>query len=121
MGNQGFHAVPEGFPQADGKALHRALPNSTQGITLGLGGLEGIGPCSGIGQTSHLYELRVEFGKIEHLLGDDARCHYASHADHRMVMALKVASLGASSPVIIDDVTCVAKSFPHFNELFEKL
>ena len=47
--------------------------------------------------------------------------HYASHADHRMVMALKVASLGASSPVIIDDVTCVAKSFPHFNELFEKL
>ena len=47
--------------------------------------------------------------------------HYASHADHRMVMALQVASLGASSPVIIDDVTCVAKSFPHFNELFEKL
>lgn len=47
--------------------------------------------------------------------------HYASHADHRMVMALKVASLGADSPVIIDDVTCVAKSFPHFNELFEKL
>lgn len=47
--------------------------------------------------------------------------HYASHADHRMVMALKVASLGADSPVVIDDVTCVAKSFPHFNELFEKL
>ena len=47
--------------------------------------------------------------------------HYASHADHRMVMALQVASLGADSPVIIDDVTCVAKSFPHFNELFEKL
>ena len=47
--------------------------------------------------------------------------HYASHADHRMVMALQVASLGADSPVVIDDVTCVAKSFPHFNELFEKL
>ena len=77
MGNHGFHTVPEGFSQADGKALHRALHNSTQGITLGLGGLEGIGPCSGIGQTSHLYELRVELGKVEHLLGDDARCHYA--------------------------------------------
>ena len=46
---------------------------------------------------------------------------YASHADHRMVMALKVASLGADSPVVIDDETCVAKSFPQFIELFEKL
>ena len=47
--------------------------------------------------------------------------HFVSHADHRMVMALKLASLGADSPVIIDDVDCVAKSFPTFNELFEKL
>jgi 3-phosphoshikimate 1-carboxyvinyltransferase len=47
--------------------------------------------------------------------------NYASHADHRMVMALKVASLGADSPVVIDDTTCVAKSFPGFNELFDKL
>ena len=46
---------------------------------------------------------------------------YASHADHRMVMALKVASLGADSPIEIDDTTCVAKSFPSFNELFDKL
>ena len=43
---------------------------------------------------------------------------FRSHADHRMVMALKVASLGADSPVEIDDVTCVAKSFPTFNEMF---
>ena len=47
--------------------------------------------------------------------------HYVSHADHRMVMALKVASLGADSPVVIDDVACVAKSFPGFNELFDRL
>ena len=46
---------------------------------------------------------------------------YVSHADHRMVMALKLASLGADSPVVIDDVACVAKSFPHFNELFNQL
>ena len=46
---------------------------------------------------------------------------YASHADHRMVMALRVASLGADSPVEIDDVECVSKSFPTFNELFDKL
>ena len=46
---------------------------------------------------------------------------YVSHADHRMVMALKVASLGADSPIEIDDTACVAKSFPNFNKLFEKL
>ena len=43
---------------------------------------------------------------------------YTSHHDHRMVMALKVASLGADSPITIDDEDCVAKSFPQFNELF---
>ncbi len=46
---------------------------------------------------------------------------FTSHGDHRMVMALKVAALGASSPVIIDDTDCVGKSFPAFNEMFEKL
>ena len=43
---------------------------------------------------------------------------YTSHHDHRMVMALKVASLGADSPITIDDEACVAKSFPQFHELF---
>ena len=38
-----------------------------------------------------------------------------------MVMALKVASLGAGSPVILDDESCVSKSFPDFNRLFDKL
>ena len=47
--------------------------------------------------------------------------HYTSHGDHRMVMALKVASLGADSPVDIDDVACVAKSFPGFLDLFDRL
>jgi 3-phosphoshikimate 1-carboxyvinyltransferase len=46
---------------------------------------------------------------------------YTSHHDHRMVMALKVASLGADSPITIDDEACVAKSFPQFNELFERV
>lgn len=45
---------------------------------------------------------------------------YTSHHDHRMVMALKVAALGADSPITIDDEDCVAKSFPHFHETFEK-
>ena len=46
---------------------------------------------------------------------------YTSCKDHRMVMALKVASLGADSPIVIDDEACVAKSFPQFNELFSRL
>ena len=46
---------------------------------------------------------------------------FTSHGDHRMVMALKVASLGADGPIDIDDTACVAKSFPGFLDLFEKL
>ena len=41
---------------------------------------------------------------------------YTSSRDHRMVMALKVASLGADSPVVIDDTACVEKSYPGFME-----
>lgn len=43
---------------------------------------------------------------------------FTSRHDHRMMMALKVASLATKSPVIIDDEACVGKSFPQFNELF---
>lgn len=43
---------------------------------------------------------------------------FSSRHDHRMAMALQVASLGAGSPIIIDDTACVAKSFPGFFELF---
>ena len=46
---------------------------------------------------------------------------YTSHHDHRMVMALKVAALGADSPITIDDEQCVAKSFPQFHEIFGKV
>ena len=46
---------------------------------------------------------------------------YTSHHDHRMVMALKVASLGADGPITIDDETCVAKSFPQFHEIYAQM
>ena len=46
---------------------------------------------------------------------------FTSYGDHRMVMALSLASLGASGKVEIDDTSCVSKSFPAFIELFEKL
>ena len=43
---------------------------------------------------------------------------FTSRHDHRMAMALKIASFGASGPVQIDDTACVAKSFPDFFEQF---
>lgn len=45
----------------------------------------------------------------------------SSHGDHRLAMALSVASLFADGPVQIDDTDCIAKSFPEFPEIFEKL
>jgi len=35
-----------------------------------------------------------------------------------MAMALKVASMAAKSPIVIDDEACVGKSFPEFFKLF---
>ena len=46
---------------------------------------------------------------------------YSSHHDHRMVMALKVAALGADGPIEIDDEGCVAKSFPQFHDIFSQI
>ena len=46
---------------------------------------------------------------------------YTSSHDHRMAMALTVASWCADSPIIIDDTTCVAKSFPAFLDTYRCL
>jgi len=46
---------------------------------------------------------------------------YTSHHDHRMVVALKVAALGADGPIEIDDEACVSKSFPQFHDIFANL
>lgn len=43
---------------------------------------------------------------------------FTSSHDHRMVMALRLAELGADSPITIDDTQCVAKSFPDFNDIW---
>ena len=44
---------------------------------------------------------------------------FSSRHDHRMVMALKVVSLGADAPVEIDDESCVSKSWPDFIATFD--
>ena len=46
---------------------------------------------------------------------------FSSWHDHRMVMALKVAELGAGSPVDIDDIECVSKSCPEYLSLFRQM
>lgn len=46
---------------------------------------------------------------------------YTSSHDHRMAMALTVASWCADSPIHIDDTTCVAKSFPAFPDTYRCL
>lgn len=44
-----------------------------------------------------------------------------SHNDHRIAMALAVASTRATGKVTIKDSKCVEKSYPHFFEDFKKL
>lgn len=43
---------------------------------------------------------------------------YTSSHDHRMAMALTVASWCTDSPIQIDDTTCIAKSFPAFLDAY---
>ncbi len=45
---------------------------------------------------------------------------YTSYNDHRMVMALRIAELGTSGKIDIDNTECVAKSFPTFNDYFSR-
>jgi len=46
---------------------------------------------------------------------------FSSSHDHRMVMALSLASLGADGEIKIDDMDCVGKSFPEFNKIWKQL
>ena len=45
----------------------------------------------------------------------------SSHGDHRLAMALLVASLQTDGTLEIDDTDCIDKSFPGFLETFEKM
>ena len=48
-----------------------------------------------------------------------AKC--SSHGDHRLAMALLIASLRTKGKVEIDDLGCIDKSFPGFVDIIEKL
>ena len=69
-------------------------------------------------------EMVIEGHSLAQRLLDDCLLkggRYTSYHDHRMVMALKVASLGADGPISIDDEECVAKSFPQFHYIFQQM
>lgn len=54
---------------------------------------------------------------VERLLGGTVD----SHNDHRVAMALAMASVKAKDNIRIMNAECVAKSFPHFWEVFEAI
>jgi 3-phosphoshikimate 1-carboxyvinyltransferase len=69
--------------------------------------------------------LKEEFGKMNIKIeisddlmsvtgGQPQSAHVESHDDHRIAMAVAVASLGATGRVYIRDSQCVAKSYPGF-------
>lgn len=107
---------------------------------------EGESRIGGVGRLAHkesnrgkaLVEMLTQMG-VEVCLEGDEMCieglslvrrllsgrllrggNYTSCDDHRMVMALKVASLGADSPIVIDNEACVEKSFPGFFDNFQQ-
>jgi 3-phosphoshikimate 1-carboxyvinyltransferase len=45
----------------------------------------------------------------------------ATHMDHRIAMAFLVLGLAAEDPVIVDDASMIATSFPEFQDLMQKL
>ena len=75
--------------------------------------------ASADGDTLTIYGESVESRLLNgHLLKGG---EYTSSHDHRMAMALTVASWCADSPILIDDTTCVAKSFPAFLDTYAEM
>ena len=91
---------------------------------------EGISSIKGVSrlifkESNRAKTLKEEFGKMNirleiiddvmHVTGGKLKAaRVESHDDHRIAMALAVASLGADGKVYIRDSQCVAKSYPCF-------
>jgi 3-phosphoshikimate 1-carboxyvinyltransferase len=91
---------------------------------------EGISCIKGVSrliykESDRAKTLKEEFGKmnVKIEISDDLmyvtggrpqKARVESHDDHRIAMALAVASLGATGKVSIRDSQCIAKSYPAF-------
>lgn len=70
-----------------------------------------------LGVTVDECEDGMDITGAERLGGGDV----TSYGDHRIAMSLAVASLVASREIVINDIDCVATSFPSFFQLLEKV
>ena len=109
---EGDELMVEGYSLAQRLLAHKASSCDPAGISLSA--TASVASCDPAATTA------VSCNQVS-LPGLLKGGEYTSHHDHRMVMALKVASLGADSPIVIDDETCVEKSFPDFLEMFRRL
>jgi 3-phosphoshikimate 1-carboxyvinyltransferase len=53
--------------------------------------------------------------------GSFKTCSAESHGDHRIAMSMLVAGLASSGEISVDDIECIATSFPTFIPLLEKV
>jgi 3-phosphoshikimate 1-carboxyvinyltransferase len=109
---EGDELMVEGYSLAQRLLAHKASSCDLAGISLSA--TASVASCDPAATTA------VSCNQVS-LPGLLKGGEYTSHHDHRMVMALKVASLGADSPIVIDDETCVEKSFPDFLDMFRRL
>ena len=84
-------------------------------------------------ESDRAHTLAVEFGKLgihvdiseeDTMIVDGGRIQGGevnSHNDHRIAMAMAVAGLTASAPVVIEESEAVSKSYSHFWEDFSKI
>lgn len=80
---------------------------------------------AGLGVDAHIEEdaLHVQGHSLASRLIGSNLLHggkFRTFSDHRIAMALKLAGLGADSPVVPDDPSCVSKSYPEFYSNFDQ-
>lgn len=102
----------QGFKRLASKESDRGTAIQNMLTQMGVEASASGGTLSIVGES---VESRLLNGHL--LKGGD----YTSSRDHRMAMALTVASWCADSPIRIDDLDCVAKSFPAFQATYRRL
>lgn len=70
-----------------------------------------------IGGKVKAFEDRLEIQGVKEFLGGEID----AHNDHRIAMAMAIASTKCKNPLIIRGAECVGKSYPNFWEDFQKL
>lgn len=70
-----------------------------------------------IGGKVKAFEDRLEIQGVKEFLGGEID----AHNDHRIAMAMAIASTKCKKPLIIRGAECVGKSYPNFWEHFQKL